>query len=117
MFQGKYAHGLIERRQEARTPIKVRVLRPCNRPLAPTGKDMVDGAWLSLDEVHVEMGRQFLCQYRFDPIRPMSSSKWPSDAPEVQEGWCWPALLAHPGPRRPVETDKALWENSHYSVP
>lgn len=85
-------HDLVERRQEAKSPVKVSVLRPCTGPLAPTGRDMVDGARLSLDEVHMEMGGQSPCQYRFDLRRTISNSKWPGDSPEAQGGWCWPAL-------------------------
>jgi len=46
----------VARRQEAETHVKVGVLRPGTGPLAPIGRDMVDGARFSLDEVHVEMG-------------------------------------------------------------
>jgi len=46
----------VARRQEAETFVKVGVSRPGTGPLAPMGRDMVDGVRLSLDEVHVEMG-------------------------------------------------------------
>ena len=65
----------MARRQEAETHVKVGVLRPGTGPLAPMGRDMVDGVRLSLDEIHVEMGGPSPCQYRFDSIRTISNSK------------------------------------------